>query len=181
MLGVFFYFLLIFLELVLAFSLMVYALSLLFSSFMGAPYVPTNMKEIELILKEARLKKGQRFIELGCGDGRVTCMAVKKYGVRGLGIDINPTFVYLSRLKAWLQKIEQVEFRVQNVFDVSIKDFHIIYMFLMPEMITSLKDKLKTVEKGTMIISHGFKIKDWDDYMIKTLQRKPFPTYYYRV
>ncbi len=175
------YFFLILFEFVVAASLAVYSVSLLYSSFRGAPFVPTHMREIELILKEAGLKKGQTFVELGCGDGRVTLAAVKNHGVNGYGIDINPTLVFLCRIKARMQKISHVRFEIKSIYDVPLKSLDVVYLFLMPKMIENLKERFSGMKKGALIISHGFKIKDWDNKIEKTLPRKPFPTYYYRI
>ncbi|NTU73819.1 methyltransferase domain-containing protein [Candidatus Roizmanbacteria bacterium] len=166
-------------ELIVAFSLCIYAISHVFSSLMGSPYVPTKKKEIEEMLKTAKLKKGQKFLELGSGDGRVVRTAVKMFGVVGQGIDINPTLVWIARFKARLQKLKNITFKTQNIFSTSYKDADVIYLFLMPELIAKMRPKMETeIKPTTIIISHGFKVEGWTPY--QTIVHKPFPTYYYQ-
>ncbi len=174
------YFAVLFLELLFAIGIFTWIASLVFSSFMGAPYVPTKKGELDVVLKEARLKKGQRFIELGCGDGRVVKHAVEKYKVHGVGVDVNPILILYSAF-LW-RKTKNLQLVNQNIYKTNLFPYDVIYVFLMPEMLEKLKKKfLDECRRGTLIISHGFKIPGWDTKISKTLSRKPFPTYFYKV
>jgi hypothetical protein len=79
------YVILLFVELFFLIGLAIYSVGLLYSSIMGAPYVPTSNKQLKAILDRAKLKESQVFVELGSGDGRIVREAVKKYGVQGIG------------------------------------------------------------------------------------------------
>ena len=180
MLIVVLYFIVLFLELFFAVGIFTWIASLVFSSFMGAPYVPTNKRELDAILKNARLKKGQRFIELGCGDGRVVKYAVEKFGVIGTGVDINPLLILYSAFLS--RKTKKLRLVNENIYKTNLFLYDVIYVFLMPEMLEKLTKKfLNECKRGTLIISHGFKIPGWDARIKKTLSRKPFPTYFYKV
>src|SRR3989344_8472148 len=74
-----------------------FAIFTIISDIFGAPYVPTSSKILDEILKEARLEKGQLFIELGSGDGRVLRRAVKNFQVKGVGVDMNPLPIIYSK------------------------------------------------------------------------------------
>lgn len=176
-----YYFLLI-IELIFAFSIASYMVGLVYSSLKGAPYVPTSMKEVRFILKEAGLKKGQFFLELGSGDGRVTREAVTKYSVRGLGIDANPVLILISRLWTWFKKIKNVEFKKQDILKTDVSQADVIYLFLFPELIAKLTPTIKNrSKKNLLLISHGFKIDGFEKHLFKTIMYSPFPTYYYRL
>jgi hypothetical protein len=167
-------------ELIFAFTLCMFAFSLFVSSFMGSPYVPTKTKELKNFLKEMGIKKGKVFLELGCGDGRVVRAAVSEYGAKGIGVDINLVLILWARLVSWVKKVK-TEFRTENILktDVSYADY--VYLFLMPALIAKLKPKLmKEMKKGAIVISHGFPVVGWEKYNYKTIEHKPFPTYYYR-
>lgn len=175
------YLLVIFLLLFFLIGVTIYTLSLIGSSFAGSPYVPTRKKEIENILKEADLKKDKLFIELGCGDGRVLREAIKKYQVKGVGVDINPLLIFWARFLSSKIKDKAV-FKVENIFDTSLKKADYLYLFLMPKLIEKLTPKMeKELKKGAIIISHGFAVKAWSKKLYKKLDSNPFPTYYYRV
>lgn len=167
-------------ELILVTSILLYLSSLLYSSFKGAPYVPTKQKLIKNILDEAHLKKGQRFLDLGCGDGRVVGLAAKNYKVRGIGVDINPFVLLLAKIKAKFQRIEDVSFVRENILDTDLSRFDVLYLFLLPDLLEKLVGKLqKETKNNALIISHGFQIPEWKKYLKKTVMTDPFPTYYY--
>lgn len=171
----------LFFELLIAFFLAFYTSSLLLSSFMGAPYVPSKDKEFVETLRLAKLKKGQLFVELGSGDGRVVKEAVKKYHVRGIGIDINPFLILLSKLTTKLQKINNIDFKLANIYKYNLSKADVIYIFLMPEMIEKLIPKFnKEINDNCLLISHGFKLPSWDQYLAKTVNRPIFSSYFYK-
>lgn len=146
---------------------------------MGSPYVATTNKRIDLILKKANLKKNKIFIELGSGDGRVVRTAVKKYGVYGVGVDINPLLIFWSRLLSLKYK-NKLKFITQNIFATDLRKADYLYLFLMPKLIEKLKPKLEhELKKGTIVISHGFKIDGWDKKIKDIIKINPFWTYYY--
>jgi hypothetical protein len=160
----------------------VYTASLIYSSIKGAPYVPTWDRLKEEIFYPARIKKGKYMIELGSGDGRMIRFAVKKYKVRGLGVDINPLLVFWSRMIARAENVLGVEFKVQDITKVDLTKADYLYIFLMPELVDKIIPKMKSeLKKGSVIISHGFRIKALNKNLYFTKKRSPFPTYYYRV
>ena len=56
------------------------------------PFVPSPMLVVERMLQLAEVRKDDFLYDLGSGDGFVI-EAAKKFGVRGVGIDLNPTLV----------------------------------------------------------------------------------------
>ncbi|MEM4260650.1 MAG: class I SAM-dependent methyltransferase [Candidatus Woesearchaeota archaeon] len=150
---------------------------------MGSPYVPSKQKEIEFILKQIKFKKNNRFVDLGCGDGRVVRTAVKKYQLIGLGVDINPILIFIARVYAYFSMItSNISFIRGNFFNISLKNTDYVYIFLMPDLIKKLKYKLKKeLKKQTIVISHGFPIIGWEKKLIKKVSHIPFPTYFYKL
>ena len=53
-------------------------------------YVPTPEEVVEAMLQVAKVTKNDVVYDLGTGDGRIPVTAAKKYGARGVGIDIDP-------------------------------------------------------------------------------------------
>src|SRR5437764_12563078 len=53
-------------------------------------YVPTPQDVVEEMLRIARVHKGDVLYGLGSGDGRIAITAAKRYGIRAVGIDIDP-------------------------------------------------------------------------------------------
>lgn len=159
---------------------------------MGAPFVPTFGRYVKEILQKANLKKGQVFLELGSGDGRVVREAVKRYGVKGIGVEIHPVLIWYSRLLTKIvslythpegvKRLKDLTFRRENFFKTDLSQAKVIFLFLLPKTIEKLKDKLLSkCQKGTLIISHGFKINGLERFLIDTTERKLFSTYYYKL
>src|SRR6266853_2022572 len=63
-------------------------------------YVPTPPEVVEAMLKLADVKKGDVLYDLGSGDGRIAVTAAKKYGVRAVGIDIEPERIREANVNA---------------------------------------------------------------------------------
>lgn len=179
---VFLYLLFFLFGLIIPLLLATFVLFGLFSDLKGAPFVPTASKKIKEILKQANLKKDQVFLELGSGDGRVVREAVKDYYVQGIGIDVNPFLIILSKIFARIQKIPNIEFLRLNIFNYNFKFADVIFMFMLPKTINKLKKKfLDECKKGTLVISHGFKIEGFEERLIKKISDEPYPTYFYKL
>lgn len=181
MIAIFLYFLAIFAELIFAVGFSLFTFSFIYSSIKGSPYVPTRNNIIERILKNAKLKPGQLFLELGSGDGRVCRRAASTYKVKTIGVDVNPLLVWYANLLTKLKMINNTHFYCKNIFITDTSKADVIFLFLMPKLISQLLPKLENeMKKNAIVISHGFKIVGWEQRLIGKLDDRPFPTYYYR-
>src|SRR4051812_42036664 len=117
---IFLYGLVILWGIIIPFFVLIYAVFQIQAEFKGAPYVPTSDKLLMDILNQSHLKKGDKFLELGSGDGRVTRMAVKKFGVYGVGIDINPMLTIYAKYLARKEKIKNIQFKKGDLFNVDV-------------------------------------------------------------
>ena len=182
MLAVILYFAAITIELLFAIAFSFITGSFIYSSLKGSPYVPTRQKEIDKILNNANLKTGQNFFELGCGDGRISRRAASQFKVRAVGIDINPCLIWYARLLAKISKTDKLRFIKQNILETDLSKADVVYLFLMPRLISRLVPKLNDeLKKNTLVISHGFTIVEWKNKLIKKIEGKPFSTFFYKV
>lgn len=169
------------LELFVSFSLAVYTVSMLFSFWRGAPYVATKRKQIEALLKKGHLKRRQKFLELGCGDGRVVRTAVKQYGVIGHGVDINTTLIWLAKFRARIERTRNLTFSTKSIENTDFSTYDVIYLYLLPNLIEKLENKFKAdIRPGTLVISHAFELNFFNTYLVATLEDKPYKTFYYK-
>ena|SRR3989338_3501145 len=181
MLAIILYFAAIFAELIFAIVFTIVIISFIYSNLKGSPYVPTRQKEIDKILKNANLKARQNFLELGCGDGRVCRRAAILYKVKAVGVDVNPLLTWYARFLTKLKSVKKTKFIRQNIFATDISNADVIYLFLMPKLLQLLLPKFeKELKKQAIVISHGFKIVEWQNRLMKKIEGKPFATYYYR-
>lgn len=162
-------------------AILIHAIFVVIGEFMGAPYVPTSSKIVDEILKEANLKRSQVLVDLGSGDGRVVRRAVKKYHTFGVGIEMHPLLVLYSRALAKLQNLKSLNYICGNMYHYDLSKADVIFMFLLPPTLVKMREKFKKEASGALIISHGFKIGGFEKYLVKKIDRKIFPTYFYRL
>lgn len=158
---------------------------LLISQRSGIPFLATIRKSLPEIFSNLNLVKGSKFLELGCGDGIVTCTAVKDYGLIGKGVDINFILIIFAKLKAIKMGIsDRTEFIRQDICTTDFAWADVIYLYLLPRYISSdkIKNKFTTeVKPGTIVISHGFPIPYFDKRQIKLIPTKDYETYVYKI
>ncbi len=169
-------------ELVIVIGVLVYLHSITFSLLRGAPYVPTKSGIIDEILKNANLQKGSKFLELGCGDGRVVCQAVKKYRVIGRGVDISRLWLIFAMLRTHKLGIsDMVEFFHQNINNTDLAWADVVYLYMMPRFLEGYQKELKrALVSNKVIISHTFELDQLKEYLSDVVVSKGTSTYYYR-
>ncbi len=181
MLLFFHYVLLVFLLFFLILSFL-WIISGILSFFYGVPYIWTKKKEFVDIISRISIKKGMKFLDMGSGDGRNVFYMAKKYGVSATGIEANILLYGLSRALRWLKNINNAHLIHQRAEHANFRCYDVIYTFLIASYTEKVDSKLKKeCKKGTIIISHGFKLKKLNDKLFYTLNAKPFCTYYYKL
>ncbi|QRK13296.1 class I SAM-dependent methyltransferase [Archangium violaceum] len=128
------------------------------------PYVPTPQEVVDDMLAAADLKPGDVLYDLGSGDGRIVVTAAKNFGVRGVGIDINPERIQEAEANARSAGVQELtEFRQQDLFEADIDEATVVTMYLLPSVNNRLKPKLlRELKPGTRIVSHAFDIEGWE-------------------
>ena len=126
-------------------------------------FVPTPQEVVEDMLRLADVKRGDVLYDLGSGDGRIPVTAAKTYGVRGVGIDIDPHRIAEAQdnaRKAGVDKL--VEFRLGDIFTMDFRDASVVTLYLLPELNLELRPRLLAeLKPGTRIVSHQFDLGDW--------------------
>ncbi len=126
-------------------------------------FVPTPQDVVEDMLRLADVKKGDVLYDLGSGDGRVAITAAKKYGVRAVGIDIDPERIWEAQDKARGTGVGGlVEFRLQDLFQANFREATVVTLYLLPDLNVRLRPRLwAELKPGTRIVSHQFDMGDW--------------------
>jgi SAM-dependent methyltransferase len=126
-------------------------------------YVPTPDDVVEAMLKLAKVGKDDVVYDLGCGDGRIVITAAKKYGARGIGVDIDPQRIKESNENAQRAGVtDRVKFMQTDLFTLDFKDATVVTLYLLPQLNLKLRPKiLSELKPGTRIVSHAFDMGDW--------------------
>ena len=126
-------------------------------------FVPTPQEVVEDMLRLVDVKKGDVLYDLGSGDGRIAITAAKLYGIRAVGIDIDPQRIAEAQENAKKAGVTHlVEFRQADLFMSDFREATVITLYLLPELNVKLRPRLLAeLKPGTRIVSHQFDMGDW--------------------
>jgi SAM-dependent methyltransferase len=126
------------------------------------PFITTPDNVTVAMLELAGVGPKDSVIDLGSGDGRIVIVAARRFGARGLGVEIVPDLVMQSRRNALRAGVaDRVEFRQQDLFATELQGASVITMYLLPEVNLQLRPRLLTLAPGTRIVSHDWDMGDW--------------------
>lgn len=146
-------------------------------------YIPTPQDAVEAMLDLAKVSANDILYDLGSGDGRAVITAVKQFGARGIGIDIDPKRIQEANENARKAGVEnRVEFRQQNLFDTDFSEATVVILYLLPHLNLRLRPKLlRQLKPGTRIVSHDFDMGEWKPLQVKKMHNEEDSTLYYWV
>jgi ribosomal protein L11 methylase PrmA len=126
-------------------------------------YVPTPPEVVEEMLKLADVHKGDVLYDLGSGDGRIAVAAAKKYGIRAVGIDIDPDRIREANENAKNAGVTNlVKFRQEDLFQANFREATVVTLYLLPDLNVKLRPRLwNELKPGTRIVSHQFDMAEW--------------------
>ncbi|HEY8946723.1 MAG TPA: class I SAM-dependent methyltransferase [Polyangiaceae bacterium] len=141
------------------------------------PYEPSDPKVVDEMLRMANVGDQDLVYDLGCGDGRIVIAAVKRFGARGVCVDIDPVRIRESRTNAERAGVaDRIEFRTQDLFQTEIANATAVMLFLWPEVNLELKPRLlRELAPGTRIVSHMHDMGNWkpDGYRTVDVAGRP--------
>jgi Cyclopropane fatty acid synthase and related methyltransferases len=128
-----------------------------------APYIPTPQDVVDRMLTLAEVSSKDIVYDLGCGDGRVVITAAKKYGARGVGIDIDKDRIDESRRNAREAGVSSlVRFERGDILEANVSDATVVTLYLVSSANLKLRPILtKQLPAGARIVSHTFGMGDW--------------------
>jgi SAM-dependent methyltransferase len=129
----------------------------------AGPYVPSPQSVVTDMLKLANVSDKDFVVDLGSGDGRIVLTAAKVFGARGFGVEIQEKLVKLANEAAQKEGIaDRVKFINQDLFKTDISQATVLTMYLLPNTVNMLKDKLLAeLRPGARILSHDYPLAGW--------------------
>jgi ubiquinone/menaquinone biosynthesis C-methylase UbiE len=129
-------------------------------------YVPTEQVVVEKMLEMAKVKKDDVVFDLGCGDGRIVVTAAKKYGCKGVGIDIDPERIKDSLVTMEKAKVGKDLVDIREGDALKVKDLEkatVIMLYMLPEFMEKLEPQMKKrLKPGTRIVAHDYPFPNMD-------------------
>jgi SAM-dependent methyltransferase len=126
-------------------------------------FVPTPQAVADAMLRLAHVTPDDVVFDLGSGDGRIVVLAAQKYGARGVGIELDPRLVAMSREVAREGEVEaRVTFIQGDLFAADLSQATVVTMWLSNTVNMRLESKLKReLRPGARVVSHQFPIGTW--------------------
>jgi protein-L-isoaspartate O-methyltransferase len=127
------------------------------------PFITTPPEVVERMLEMAGTRADDLVVDLGSGDGRIVIAAARKYGARGLGIELDGKLVRKSRENAEAAGVSnQVRFVEGDVLAVDISQATVVTVYLLPALMQKLQARfIDELAPGTRIVSHAFGMAGW--------------------
>jgi hypothetical protein len=128
-----------------------------------APFLTTPEEVTTQMLRFAGVGASDTVVDLGSGDGRIVISAARDFGARGIGIEIDPSLVSLSRARARAAGVaDRAVFEHADVLLAHFSTASVVTVYLLPSLIDRLQPRLlDELAPGTRIVSHAFAMKGW--------------------
>ena len=142
-------------------------------------YVPTPQPVVEAMLELAQVKATDVVYDLGSGDGRIVITAAKKYGARGVGIEMDPALVKKARANAAAAGVaNRVRFVTQDLFTADLSRATVVTLYLLQSINERLRPKLvRRAQAGharrVTRLQHGARVAAGEDDHDRSQPRVP--------
>ncbi|RLI13241.1 SAM-dependent methyltransferase [Candidatus Bathyarchaeota archaeon] len=147
-----------------------------------SPFVASPTPVIRRLLTLAELKPSELFYDLGAGDGGPVIVAAKEFGARCVGIELREDLARraVRRIKE-LGLQDRVKIINDDLFNVSLADADVVYLYLTTSANEKVRPKLETeLKKGARVVSHDYKITGWEPAKVERFCENPrlgFPSH----
>ncbi|MDQ7009013.1 MAG: class I SAM-dependent methyltransferase [Candidatus Gracilibacteria bacterium] len=142
-----------------------YGLSLFNNIKYVVPQVSTFKSDF-LILEKGLEKynlKGKKIVDLGSGIGKAIRFFEKKFKMESTGYEIDFSNTLIAKI---LNKIFSYNSKVikGNYFKADLKKYDFIYVYLFPELMEKVEEKIwKDAKKGTIVFVNAFNFKNKEE------------------
>ena len=129
----------------------------------AGPYVPTPWVIVQEMLKLADIRVEDVVYDLGSGDGRLVITAAKRFGARGVGVELQTELVEMARVGAEREGVaDRVKFVQGDLFETDIRSASVVMLYLLPRFVTRLVPRFRAeLKAGTRIVSHDYPLAPW--------------------
>jgi len=126
-------------------------------------YVPTSNGVADAMLKLARVTANDVVYDLGSGDGRIVILAAKKYGARGVGVELDSDLIKEAKKNAMKAGVsDKVTFVQDDLFKTNLSDATVVTLYLSNSINLRLRSLLQQeLKPGSRVVSHRFEMGDW--------------------
>ncbi|MCX6568659.1 MAG: class I SAM-dependent methyltransferase [Candidatus Aminicenantes bacterium] len=135
-----------------------------------APWVPTPQPVVDRMLEIASVSGKDVLYDIGCGDGRIVITAARRYGARGVGIDIDKAMIDESERSAVSAGVErQVKFLCMDATKADISEATVVSLYLLPESNALIRPLLDAqLRPKSRVVCHNYTIPGWEEKLAQS-------------
>lgn len=122
-------------------------------------WAPLGAAEIADAIALADVRPGERFLDLGCGDGRVMAAALNR-GAQALGYEIDGELAMRARERLAGASGGRARVIEESFFDAPL-DAEVVFAYLSPAVLQRLSPQLKRLPAASRIVTAWFDIPGW--------------------
>ncbi|HKF69073.1 MAG TPA: methyltransferase domain-containing protein, partial [Vicinamibacterales bacterium] len=117
----------------------------------------------DAMLKLAKVTADDVVCDLGSGDGRIVIQAAKKYGAKGVGVELDGELVKEARKNAMKAGVsDKVTFLQGDLFKADLSEVTVVTLYLSNSINMRLRSLLQAqLKPGSRVVSHRFEMGDW--------------------
>jgi len=146
-------------------------------------YVPTPREIVRRMLRLARVRRGETVFDLGAGDGRILIEAVRGFGAKAIGVEVDPE--RLVRIKERLTATGTEATVIQgDLMEVDTSSADVVAIYLSSSVNAKLASKLRNeLKAGARVVSLDYVLPGWvpDQELTVTSGRVTRKIYSYKV
>jgi len=130
---------------------------------LDVPYVPTDERVVQKLLKLGAVDSSDLLFDLGSGDGRIVVQAALEFGARGVGVEMDPGRVAeASAYAAQMGVDDRVEFFEEDLFLTDFSRATVVTLYLLHSANLDLRPRLLgELRPGARVLSHAFDMGEW--------------------
>ena len=149
----------------------------------AAPYHGTPPEVVAAMLDLAEVHAGDVVYDLGCGDGRIVIAAVRRPGVRGVCVELDPARLRWAKDAAADAGVaERIRFVQGDLFEVPLDDATVVALYLMRPANLKLRPRLqRELAPGTRVVSQTFDMGNWEADKTVTAGNPPKTIYLWTI
>lgn len=126
----------------------------------GWPFwAATSDERIDEALRLAGLRRGERFLDLGCGDGRVLLRAAEDYGAEVTGVELDPRLAAIARDLLAAAGIEGTVLEAD--FETVPIEADVVFAYLSPATLQRLRPRLAGLPPTSRVVTTGYPVPGW--------------------
>ncbi len=157
-------------------------LPILLAAFSMAPWLPTRKSDLPRVNELLKLKKGEVFYDLGCGDGRICHYVAERNPEADVcGFELAYPLFLWARLMQLFRPKKNLRIKLKNVFKQDLSGADVIYFFGLRKTLNKrLKKKFeRELKKGTRVFVYDDEIEGWEKLGVNRPTHDDVPIYIY--